>query len=537
MGGSKEVEWQFEASDIEGDSKAVWQAAEAAGLRLGTPKEVKFNDRFFDTADWKFYRAFAYLRVRKKGRISEATIKTFDSSNTGPRIRTELTEQLTGDLQDLAGPAGECIRALAGSSPLREIFSHSTNRTILRAFDGESEIAEIAIDRTIFENTNSELNRIEIEALCDKSAKLNQFVSELATRFKPCLRSKFAEGLASKGLSPELSTSPGLDVRLDSTMGELIQAAINVYSHRIRESDPGVRLGLDPEAVHNMRVATRRLRALLRLFNRFLPSSANRVRKNLAWLADALGGVRDLDVQMQSLEDVCTKAQVSEEDFAMIIAPLQARRSNKRFELLAALNSDRYSMLIADLNGLQERALIKGTRQSAVSVLPKIINRAYMRALRDGSRITNDSSAEEYHKLRLKCKRFRYAVDVSRNIYGKPARALCKALSELQDVLGQHQDALILVRTLHSVPEDWGYEHHPTALDAIRRIEQFLENVAIRCRHQFFEAFEKVFDDVWPSLEQRMLEMMADDVVRATRKKWERERIAAAGDSDLPESD
>lgn len=537
MGIGKEIEWQFEAVDLDSDIKAVCRAAEAAGLRLRPPKRIRLHDRFFDTPDWKFYRALTYLRIRTKGKTAEATIKTFGTIDPGPRVRTELTEPLSGELHELPGQVGECIRALAGESPLREIFSHSTTRQVIRASDGETEIAEIAIDHTVFEKTGNELKRIEIESLCDNSEKLDQFISELASQFKPCGRSKFAEGLASMGLSLELSPSPTLNIDFDSTIGELIQAAINVYSHRMKESEPAVRLGLDPEAVHNMRVATRRLRALLRLFRRFLPASAMRVRRELAWLADALGPVRDLDVQLQALIGVCTQAHVSDEDRAIIIAPLEARRSKARKELLDSLNSDRYSMLVAGLNVLQERAVSKRSRQSAVSVLPKVLYRACSRALQDGSRVTNDSVGEQYHKLRLRCKRLRYAADVSRNLYGKPARNFCKALVELQDVLGQHQDALVLIKTLHTVPEDWGFTHHPTTLDAMRRIEAVLEKTAMRCRNQFPKAFTRVFDDAWPVLEKRILDAMAEDVVRSTREEWMRERLQFTSDRDLSERD
>lgn len=537
MGISREIEWQFEAVDLDSDTKAVCRAAEAAGLRLRPSKEIKLLDRFFDTPDWRFYRAFAYLRVRAKGKTAEVTIKTFGATDPGPRVRTELTEPLSGELYELPGQVGECIRALAGESPIREIFSHSTTRKVIRASDGEIEIAEIAIDHTVFENTGKELKRIEVESLCDNNEKLDHFISKLASCFKPCGRSKFAEGLASKGLSPELIPSPKLTVGFDSTIGELIQAAINVNSHRLKESEPAVRLGLDPEAVHDMRVATRRLRALLRLFRRFLPANAMRIRSELAWLADALGGVRDLDVQLQALIEVSTQAHVSDEDTSTIIAPLEARRSRARNELLNSLNSDRYSMLVAGLNVLQGRAMGKRSRQSAVSVLPKVLYRACSRAFRDGSRIANDSAGEQYHKLRLRCKRLRYAADVARNIYGKPARTFCKALAELQDVLGQHQDALVLIKTLHTVPEDWGYTHHPTALDAIRRIEAVLEKLVLRCRNQFPKAFTKVFHDAWPDLERRMLDAMAEDVVRSTREEWMREMMQFTSDRDIPERD
>ncbi len=535
MGTSQEIEWQFAVADLELAGAAISEAAEAAGLRLSVPREIRLRDTFFDTRDWRFFSAFAYLRVRRRGRKSEATIKTFGTVDSGPRIRTEVTEELSRELHELEGPVGESVRAMVGQGQLCELFTHSTTRKVFRAFDGNCEVGEIALDHTVFEGADNDLRRIEVEAVGAQSEALLKFVASLSTMFSPCVRSKFAEGLAARRMLPSGPGQPEIDTGLDCTIGEFIGAAIKVYAYRIQESEPGVRLGLDSESVHNMRVGTRRLRTLLRLFRDVLPGRTKVVRDELAWLADMLGNVRDLDVQLDRLQELFGEEQVSGEDAAAIVSPLQEERAEARGSLLIALDSERFTELCDTMSELSYRISGKRAATSALSFLPGVLHRACAQALRDGSTIGPDSEADEYHRLRLRCKRLRYAADAARTLYGKPARAFCKTLADLQDLLGQHQDALVLIGSLRGVPERWGYAHRPTALDAIRRVESRLDETARQSRIRFPMLFSRVFNDAWPAFEERMLEAMAHDVVRETRDRWERERKRYAKEAEFPD--
>ena len=87
-------------------------------------------------------------------------------------------------------------------------------------------------------------------------------------------------------------------------MGELAFAVVRRQLAVLRDKEPGTRLGEDPEELHDMRVATRRLRAALALFAGVLPVRAQTYREELGWLGRLLGEVRDLDVQQEGLADV-----------------------------------------------------------------------------------------------------------------------------------------------------------------------------------------------------------------------------------------
>src|SRR6185436_5127820 len=100
----------------------------------------------------------------------------------------------------------------------------------------------------------------------------------------------------------------------------------------------------DMEGIHQRRVATRRMRAALRVFRGFVPDAAEDVRAELKWLAGSLGAVRDLDVQMAALQDMA-----GDEDVAPVIRVFAARRLNDATALELALASPRFARLIANL--------------------------------------------------------------------------------------------------------------------------------------------------------------------------------------------
>src|SRR5262245_61571059 len=114
----------------------------------------------------------------------------------------------------------------------------------------------------------------------------------------------------------------------------------------LRSHEAGTRAGDDPEELHDMRVATRRLRAALRCFQDVLPPSATALYQELGWLASGLAAVRDLDVQLLRLQDLATT--LPEHERASLTAVhdvLNADRDQARTALIALLDSERYAAI------------------------------------------------------------------------------------------------------------------------------------------------------------------------------------------------
>jgi CHAD domain-containing protein len=211
----------------------------------------------------------------------------------------------------------------------------------------------------------------------------------------------------------------------------------------LRDNDSGVRGG-DPEAVHDMRVAVRRLRSTLRTFRPVLDRARTEpVRAELRWFAGLLGGVRDGDVLNARLADA-----VAAEPVELMVGPvaarirerLTARTEQARRALIEELDGERYAALMADVDALDVPAGVPEGRLRALT--RKALRRAddLLAAAGDAAPEGRDAAL---HEARKAYKRARYAVEVLAPAGGGAARRLTKRLTALQDVLGAHQDAVV----------------------------------------------------------------------------------------------
>ena len=204
--------------------------------------------------------------------------------------------------------------------------------------------------------------------------------------------------------------------------------------------EPGVRLGEDPEELHDMRVATRRLRAALKLYSDVLPKRAERYERDLRWVAGVLGEVRDLDVHLQRLsEESSRNGEVLEE----VAALLRERRVEARRGMLKALDSNRYERLVASFSATLRGGRSPTPTDPILEAAPELLRDRYKKVRKSANTLSEDSPPEHFHDLRKKGKRLRYALEPLQEIYGKPAKKMVKLLKKTQDDLGDHQDLIV----------------------------------------------------------------------------------------------
>jgi triphosphatase len=222
--------------------------------------------------------------------------------------------------------------------------------------------------------------------------------------------------------------------------GEVAFAILRRHFAAMLAHEPGVRLGEDPEELHDMRVATRRLRAALKLYSDVLPKRSERYERDLRWVAGALGEVRDLDVHLQRLsEEASANGEVLEE----IVALLRERRVEARRRMLEALDSNRYERLLASFSGTLRRGRSPTPTAPVLEAAPDLLRDRYKKVRKRANTLREDSPPEHFHELRKKGKRLRYALEPLQEIYGKPAQKMVKLLKEIQDDLGDHQDLIV----------------------------------------------------------------------------------------------
>lgn len=285
--------------------------------------------------------------------------------------------------------------------------------------------------------------------------------------------------------------------------GALVRDVIATQLAAITDNEAGTRLGEDIEALHDMRVGVRRLRTALRLFARLLPSvpgddGTAAVDASLRWLAAELGVVRDLDVQLERIEE--WRAALDGADAAALdplAALLNERRDAARIAMIAALDSPRLPALydsLARMAAAGRDELPKRARQHSTAVLPAIVERQYRSLRARMRRIEADPNppAELLHETRIRAKRLRYAAEFATPVYGKRARALVATMKRAQDVLGLHQDAEVAIAELRGLAVGSGRDLPPDTLFAMGEVaERYRQS-----QHTQRDAFSEVAADI-----------------------------------------
>jgi CHAD domain-containing protein len=265
-----------------------------------------------------------------------------------------------------------------------------------------------------------------------------------------------------------------------------LQTVLRVHARELREREPGVRLGADPEELHKQRVATRRLRSLLRSTRAQLadPDRAQRLRDELRWLGRLLGEVRDRDVLIAYLvEELGTIEEAGA--FSAILELLDAEREEARKDVLAAFDSPRYRHLVAELEW--PPALRDGERLATAAAAD------YGRLRKAVKGLGREPKDEDLHRVRIRAKRARYAAEA----VGGESRFVARA-KDVQDVLGEHQDAVVAeerIRELVAQVRGTGR----TALAAGRLIErQRARRTAARAAWpKAWKRLKAAGDDAW----------------------------------------
>lgn len=464
----REREWQLTAADLGAVHRWLTEHQTIEGLLIEHRSPVQVHDTYLDTSDWRIRRAGFALRVRNAAGESEATLKELRPSRDGIADRRELTEALTEPTPEAVvrspGPVGTRVQAVTGLGVLQALFSVSTTRQrfAVRKQDANEELAEISLDETVFSRPDGEpqasTRLVEVESRTSESSPLEGLVKALsdACALRSATDSKYALGLRSMGLVPATAADLGPD-GIDASMpaAEVAFAVSRRHLSGWIAHEPGARLGEDPEEVHDMRVAGRRLDASLALFAPYLPTALGRARSRLKVLLDALGDVRDLDVQLANLEAFQRQFAATDRP---AIQPLKnlldAERAQVRIRMLRMLDSPKTEKWLARLKAELLKSSAAGTRLDPAPITaaaPVLIRTRYKKLRKAAARLTAESSMEEYHAVRSRIKKLRYAVESVAAIYGKSAGALLRSLRRLQDPLGEQQDAHVTLARLQAL--------------------------------------------------------------------------------------
>lgn len=248
------------------------------------------------------------------------------------------------------------------------------------------------------------------------------------------------------------------------TAGDVVWRHLSAQVAELQALDPLVRAD-EPDAVHRMRVAARRLRSVLRTYRRVLDRAVtDPLRAELDALGDVLGPARDAEVLQARLA-----ALVAEQERELVLGPVERRlRDRARVERRAArdavvghLGSERYLRLLDDLDAL---LAVPPWRPRARAKAGKVLPRAVAKVWRDAvgrvervDRAADDGARDAaLHEVRKAVRHVRYAAELAAPALGKPVARFAARVEDVQDALGEHQDGVVARQALRAI----GVEAH-----------------------------------------------------------------------------
>jgi CHAD domain-containing protein len=516
---SVETEWQFDAIDVRPVERWLAGLGDGPGPKVATGSSSSIVDTYLDTEDWRLYRAGYSLRIRRKGGRAEATLKSLAEGQDGLRRRAEFTEPLTGkdpsEVLNASGPVGARAKLAAGTKALVPLFEVRTRRRVFPLSIEGAPAGEIAVDRTTIplgnHDESARLRRVEVEVPNAWVQQLTPFVDSLrsACALQPAALSKYEAGLFAKGLRP--ATSPDLgpvDVEPAMAVGQVAFAVLRRHFGAVLANEPGTRIGDDIEDLHDMRVATRRLRAALSIFAGALPVRFARFRDELGWVADALGAVRDLDVQLEQ-QHAWVAASTEEDAVALASLPgmLEDQRLEARERMMALLDSGRYARLVDGFTIALQRGparTVPASRTPSLTAAPELITDRHRKFRKAGREALRSPSPSSLHRLRIRAKRLRYALEFLSPLYPAEAGPLVKRLVKLQDLLGLHQDADVAIRRLRSLIVEREEPLSPATIFAMGSVARRYEEQQEQLRARFPKAYKRVSGKRWKALQREM---------------------------------
>ncbi|MGP9020850.1 CYTH and CHAD domain-containing protein [Streptomyces sp. BR1] len=454
----REIERKYEAT---GDEVRLPDLTRVADVASVVDKGVAELDAvYYDTPDLRLAAHALTLRRRTGGDDAGWHLKFPVATGIRDEIRAPLSPTVPRALAAL-------VRSLVRDTQLAPVVRLLSSRDVRHLLDEDGALlAEVSVDAVRAERLP--------QADGSPTASWTEIEVELADDADPALLDRVEKRLRKAGLRPSASASklaralaetglgrPAEDTRESGkpTAGTHVLDYLRAQRDALVALDPAVRRDL-PDSVHQMRVATRRLRSAFRSYGKVLDRTVtDPVGEELKWLAAELGVDRDQEVLTERLQ-----SRIAALPRTLLLGPVRgrlriwsvARRSGSRRKTIAVLDSKRYLVLLDTLDALLDGPPLRpAARRPVADVVPKAVIRDYDRlagriehALALDPGIPRDLAM---HDARKAAKRARYAAEAATPALGGPAKKFAKRMKAVQTVLGDHQDSVVAREALRGL--------------------------------------------------------------------------------------
>jgi CHAD domain-containing protein len=459
-----------------------------AGFCLGAVSIANLHDRYLETKDWALQTGGYACRLRKANGTTLVTVKSLGGASGAIHRREEHQVELPEPRPPQEWPpcaAQDTVLRLCDPERLAILLEIKQVRHNRLLYDGERRVAEISLDRVCLAPgcaEGTDFFELEAELLPDGSeedlVRLETVLQE-AWGLAPDSRSKYERGLAAQieetrneetlpatdqsGNAKEMLFSsnpvdllkrPGVEP--DDPMSEAGRKVLRFHFQRMVYHEPGTRLGEDIEALHDMRVATRRMRAAFRVFGgQYKAKDIAPYLKGLKQTGRVLGPVRDLDVfrsKIQEHLDSLPESQRSDTDD--LLNALDVQREAARYRMLSHLDSAKYGRFVEQFSAFVETPGMGSLPTCRPNGEPRPFRVRHVAPASIYQRLAGVRAYEEWvqnpspplarlHALRIACKRLRYTLEFFHEVLGPETKTVIKEMVAMQDHLGSLQDTVV----------------------------------------------------------------------------------------------
>ncbi|MEW2618991.1 CYTH and CHAD domain-containing protein [Streptomyces sp. NPDC048106] len=445
----REIERKYE-SDDSGLPDLTGVGGVAAVLDKGL---AELDATYYDTADQRLAAAFLTLRRRTGGSDAGWHLKLPVAPGVRDEVRAPLSDTLPEELAAL-------VRSRVREAELVPLVRLRSARDVRHLVDADGALlAEASVDAVTAERLTG----------AGGTVQWTEIEVELADGGDPAFLDQVEKRLTRAGVRP--SAAPSKLVRAlertgarrtppepaaPATAGDHVLAYLRAQRDALVALDPAVRLGT-PDAVHRMRVATRRARSTLRTFRAVLDRAVtDPVAAELKWLAGELGVDRDQEVLADRLTaalGALPPALATGLVHDRLASWARTRGAGAHAHLTGVLDSSRHLALLNTLDALlADPPLREAAARKPRKTLAKAVEKDLARLTAVVERALSLPPGEDrdlaLHESRKKAKRTRYAAEAATPALGAPARDLTAAMKSLTTLLGDHQDSVMARRAL-----------------------------------------------------------------------------------------
>lgn len=441
-----------------GDMQAVLRAVGDVASITGSPSVKRLESRYYDTPSRTLQSRGMTLRVRRVGKDFIQTVKT---EADGLFARGEWEKPVASFQPELAAPPPGAP-GIAAECGLDEVFVTKVerNKLIVRfpAWRGDASRIEMAMDTGVIHAGARDVavNEVELELIdgqaadvFDLGARLAELVPlQLSVDAKSARGYRLADGAPPPSVKADKLDFPD-DITLEDGMRRSLQACVRQWL----ENQSCALDGRDPEGVHQMRVALRRLRSAINFFRDFIPDPPlAEFREQSRWVAGSLGPARDWDVFLLETLPPVLDLWPGHRGLLALYDGARAMRDAGYDEARIVISSPAYTVFALRLAGwIQRRGWHAGLPEDVLEAMQRpmtehaghLLDRLHDRALKAGEGF-DDLDAEAKHELRIALKKLRYASEFFRSLYRrKDVKKFRDALTDMLDLLGKLNDLTV----------------------------------------------------------------------------------------------